>query len=219
MDITCSLCGATLHVPNEKLPTNQVVTITCPKCKGRIKVDTRDLDLKPAGPKEEDEAEEESFSEYEDDTSPLEFFEEGAKLALVLDSDDLHLSRITPALKELNYKVVQPLSLQDAISKIRLHAFDMIILSDAFDGKGLEGNPIINYLNHLSMSVRRGIYLALISNRFKTMDNMMAFAMSANLVVNPEDLPNIQLILKKSTSENEKFYKVFMDALKEAGKE
>jgi len=219
MDITCSLCGATLHVPNEKLPTNQVVTITCPKCKGRIKVDTRDLDLKPAGPKAEDEAEEESFSEYEDDTSPLEFFEEGAKLALVLDSDDLHLSRITPALKELNYKVVQPLSLQDAISKIRLHAFDMIILSDAFDGKGLEGNPIINYLNHLSMSVRRGIYLALISNRFKTMDNMMAFAMSANLVVNPEDLPNIQLILKKSTSENEKFYKVFMDALKEAGKE
>jgi DNA-directed RNA polymerase subunit RPC12/RpoP/CheY-like chemotaxis protein len=219
MDITCSLCGATLHVPNEKLPTNQVVTITCPKCKGRIKVDTRDPDLKPAGPKEKDETEEEFFSEYEDDTSPLEFFEEGAKLALVLDADDLHLSQITPALKELNYKVVQPSSLQDAISKIRLHAFDMIILSDAFDGKGLEGNPIINYLNHLSMSVRRGIYLVIISNRFKTMDNMMAFAMSANLVVNPEDLPNTQLILKKSTSENEKFYKVFMDTLKEMGKD
>jgi hypothetical protein len=48
---------------------------------------------------------------------------------------------------------------------------------------------------------------------------MMAFAMSANLVVNPEDLPNIRLILKKSASDNEKFYKVFMDTLKELGKE
>jgi predicted Zn finger-like uncharacterized protein len=219
MDITCSVCGTTLHVPDEKLPTNQVVTVTCPKCKGRIRVDTRDLDLKPAEPTKEDKAKEDFFSEYEDDTTPLDFFEEGVKLALVLDTDDLHLSQITPALEELGYKVVQPLGLQEAMSKIRLHSFDIIMLSDAFDEKGLEGNPIINYLNHLSMSVRRGIYLVLISNRFKTMDNMMAFAMSANLVVNPEDLPNTRLILKKGASENEKFYKVFMDTLKEAGKE
>jgi CheY-like chemotaxis protein len=218
MDITCSLCGTTIHVPDEKLPKNQVVTITCPKCKGKIKVDTRDLDLKPAEPKE-GMTEEGSYTQYEDDASPLEFFEEGIKLALVLDTDDLHLSQIAPALEELNYKVVRPVSLQEAMSKIRLHSFDMIILSDVFDGKGLEANPIINYLNHLSMSLRRKIYLVLISNRFKSMDNMMAFAMSANLVLNPEDLSNARLILKKGTSENEKFYKVFMDALKQAGKE
>ena len=149
----------------------------------------------------------------------MEFFEEGVKLAIVLDSDDLHLSEITPALDELGYKVIQPQGLQEAMSKIRLHPFDLIMLSDGFDGKGIEGNPIINYLNHLSMSVRRKIFLVLLSNRFKTMDNMMAFAMSANLVVNPEDLSNIRLILKKGTSENEKFYKVFKDALREIGRE
>lgn len=219
MDITCSSCGTTLNVPDEKLPPNQVVNITCPKCKGKIRVDTRELDLKPAGAKKEEEAEEEFLSEYEDDTSPLEFFEEGVKLALVLDTDDLRLSEITPALEELGYKVIQPLTLQEAMSKIRLHPFDMVILADGFDGRGLDGNPITNYLNHLSMSVRRKIFLTLISGRFKTMDNMMAFAMSANLVVNPEDLPNMRLILKKGTSENEKFYKVYMDTLREVGRE
>ena len=219
MDITCSSCGTTLSVPDEKLPQNQVVNITCPKCKGKIKVDTRELDLKPAARKNAEEAEEEFFSEYENDTGPLEFFEEGVKLAIVLESDDLRLSEIIPALEELGYKVIQPLALQEAMSKIRLHPFDMIILSDGFDGKGLEGNPIINYLNHLSMSVRRKIFLVLLSDRFKTMDNMMAFAMSANLVVNPEDLPNMRLILKKGTSENEKFYKVFTDTLREVGRE
>ncbi len=219
MDITCSSCGTTLNVPDEKLPPNQVVNITCPKCKGKIKVDTREMGLKPASSRKEEEAEEEFLSEYEDDTSPLEFFEEGVKLALVLDTDDLRLSEITPALEELGYKVIQPLTLQEAMSKIRLHPFDMVILADGFDGRGLDGNPITNYLNHLSMSVRRKIFLTLLSNRFKTMDNMMAFAMSANLVVNPEDLPNMRLILKKGTSENEKFYKVYMDTLREVGRE
>jgi hypothetical protein len=220
MDITCSACGTTLHVPDEKMPPNQVVNITCPKCKGKIRVDTRVPEPTPAAPiKEEKTGKEELWSGYEEDTSPLELFEEGVKLALVLDNDDLRLSEITPALAELGYKVVQPPSLHEATSKIRLHPFDMIILSDGFDGKGFEGNPITNYLNRLSMSVRRKIYLVLISERFKTMDNMMAFAMSANLVVNPEDLPNIRLILKKSASDNEKFYKVFMDTLKEVGKE
>jgi len=219
MDITCSSCGTTLHVPDEKLPTNQVVNITCPKCKARIKVDTRDLDLRQAGPKKEDETDKNFSSESEDDTSPLEFFEEGVKLALVLETDELYLSQMTSALEELNHKVIQPLNLQDAMSKIRLHPFDIIILSDGFDGKGLDGNAVINYLNHVSMSVRRGIYLVLVSKRFETMDNMMAFAMSANLVVNPEDLPNTRLILKKGISENDKFYKLYMDALKQAGKE
>jgi len=219
MDITCSSCGTTLSIPDEKLPTNQVVNITCPKCKGKIRVDTGELDLKPASPKKEEEVEKEFLPGYEVDTSPLEFFEEGVKLALVLDTDDLQLSEINPALEELGYKAVHSMTLQEAMSKIRLHPFDMVILADDFDGKGLDGNPITNYLNHLSMSVRRKIFLVLLSGRFKTMDNMMAFAMSANLVVNPEDLPNMRLILKKGTSENEKFYKVFMDTLKEVGKE
>jgi DNA-directed RNA polymerase subunit RPC12/RpoP len=220
MDITCSSCGTTIQVPDEKLPTNQVVNITCPKCKGKIKVDTRDLSPKPAEPTKEVEAEEEELLfDEEGDTSPLEFVEEGVKLALVLDTDGGRLSEITPALEELGYKAIQSLSLQEAMSKIRLHPFDMVMISDGFDGRGLDGNPVINYLNHLSLSVRRKIYLVLISDRFKTMDNMMAFTMSANLVVNPEDLSNIRLILKKGASDSEKFYKVFMDTLKEVGRE
>lgn len=217
MDVTCNSCGATLNVPDEKLPPNQVVSITCLKCKAKIRIDTRELDIDLTAPKKE--AVEEPGFEYEEDTSPLEFFEEGIKLALVLDADDLHVSEINATLEELAYKIIQPLSVQEAMGKLRLHHFDLIMLSDGFDGKNLEGNPITNYLNHLSMSIRRKTFLVLISDKFKTMDNMMAFALSANLVVNPDDLSDLPLILKKATSDNEKFYKVFMDTLKEAGKE
>jgi hypothetical protein len=50
------------------------------------------------------------------------------------------------------------------------------------------------------------------------MDNMMTFAMSANLVINPADLDKLQAVLKKAISENDRFYKVFMDTLKDLGR-
>ena len=53
---------------------------------------------------------------------------------------------------------------------------------------------------------------------FKTMDDMMAFALSANLVVNTKELDKLLAILKRALSDYEKFYKVFMDTLVEVGK-
>jgi len=210
MDITCDSCGAAFKIPDEKLPPNQVVIITCPKCKGKIKVDTRKPDKDIASGKTE---------ELEQDSSPLELFEEGTRLALVLNGDDGQINDISSVLKELKYKPIVAPSIQDAMGKLRLHHFDMVILSDGFDGQNLEGSPVTHYLNHLSMSVRRKIFLVLVSEKFDTMDNMIAFTLSANLVINLADLSKLRLILTKALPDHEKFYKIFMDTLKEAGKE
>jgi len=210
MHITCDSCGAAFKIPDEKLPLNQVVSITCPKCKGKIKVDTRKSDKDIVSGETE---------ELEQDSSPLELFEEGTRLALVLSGNDGQINDISSVLEELKYKPIVAPSIQDAMAKLRLHHFDMVILSDGFDGQNLEGSPVTHYLNHLSMSVRRKIFLALVSDKFKTMDNMMAFTLSANLVINPADLSKLRLILNKAIPDHEKFYKIFMDTLKEAGKE
>ena len=133
--------------------------------------------------------------------------------------DEEYVMEINATLEELSYKIVSPSSIQEAMGKIRLHNFDLIMLSDGFDGQGIESNPITHYLNHISMSVRRKIFLVLLGEKFKTMDNMMAFSASSNLVVNPTDISSIGSILKRAFSDHEKFYKVFADTLKEVGKE
>jgi hypothetical protein len=74
------------------------------------------------------------------------------------------------------------------------------------------------YINQLSMSIRRRIFLTLIGEDLKTMDEMQAFSLSANLVVNINDIKNLSFIMKKALKEHEKFYKVFMDTLAELGK-
>jgi len=210
MDVTCDACGAAFKIPDEKLPPNQVVSIACPKCKGKITVDTKKPDKDTVSGETE---------EFEQDSSPLELFEEGTKLALVLNGDDGQIKDISSALEKLSYKPIVAPSIQDAMGKLRLHHFDLIILSEGFGGQSLEGSPVAHYLNHLSMSVRRKIFLALVSDKFKTMDNMMAFTLSANLVLHPADLSKLRLILNKAILDNEKFYKIFMDTLKETGKE
>ena len=210
MDVTCDSCGVILKIPDEKVPPNQVVSITCPKCKGKIKVDTREPD------RERDTS---GIEEFEQDSSPLELFEEGTRLALVLNGDEGQAQTISSVLEELSYKPIVAPSTREAMGKLRLHHFDLIMLSDGFDGQNLEGSPITHYLNHLSMSVRRKIFFVLLSDTFKSTDNLMAFTLSANLVINPADLSNLRLILNKTIPDHEKFYKVFTDTLKEVGKE
>lgn len=214
MEVTCNHCKKTLRIPDEKVPQNQVVQIACPACKHKITLDTRQPEASTAQTPAEETVE---SSGYGDDTS-LGFYEEGTRLALVLDSDEARKDIVRAAVEDHGFRFVTTQGTRDAIGKMRFHVFDLIVLADGFDAQPLEQSPIINSLNHSPMPVRRKIFLALVGDQLQTMDNMMAFAMSANLVVHSSDTEKLSAILKKALAENERFYKVFTDTLKETGK-
>ena len=206
MEVTCSGCNAKLNIPDEKLPKDQAVNISCPKCKGKITVE----------PKNAVSASSAGHADSSSDDS-LELFYDESKLALIL-TDEATSNKIKDAVEEHGYRFIYVSSVRDALARLRLHHFDLIVLSEGFDGEEIYGGPIMNFINHMAMSSRRRIFLALISDKFKTMDNMKAFAMSANIVVNSNDLGKFSPILKRGVQEYEMFYKVFMDTLAEEGK-
>jgi predicted Zn finger-like uncharacterized protein len=211
MEITCEHCKTKLNIPDEKIPKNKALRISCPKCKKRITLDT------PKAAPKDSENDKYGYRDYTDDEA-LTFYEEGTKLALVMDNNPEQSEKIKTAVEQLGYNFISAPNTRDAIGRMRFHHFDLIILSDGFDGQGLENSPVLNYLNNISMSARRRVFVALVGERFKTMDNMMAFAMSANVVINTKERDKLSAILKRAISDNEKFYKVFMDTLVEAGK-
>jgi hypothetical protein len=234
MEVSCEKCRTRFTIPDEKVPKGRVMKLTCPKCMGGITLGSEALSPAPEH-KEETKGEdfrlrfieakaskrsaEESYS-YEDYTGDqsLEFFEEGTRLALVMADSREHSDMIRGAVEKIGYKFIPTPNTRDAIGKLRFHHFDLIILAEGFDGQPLDHSAILNYLNRLPMTVRRRVFLGLISDGFKTMDNMMAFAMSANVVINIKDTEKLHLVLRKAIAENEMFYKVFTDALVEAGK-
>ncbi len=239
MEVVCDQCKTKLNIPDEKLPRDQVVRIACPKCKNKIAIDTRTpspaeserdvaaleepdstggFHLKFIESKRDKQPDEGySYSDYGEDKA-LDFYEEGTKLALVMAGEPEQAQKIREVLDGLGYKGIVTPNTRDAIGKMRFHHFDLIFLCEGFDGQSLENSPVINHVNRMPMSVRRTVFFALMAEKFKSMDNMMAFAMSANVVINPKDMDRLALILKKATLENEKFYKVFTDILAQLGK-
>ncbi len=219
MEITCEHCEATLNIPDEKIPQGQVVRISCPKCKSKISIDTGKHLASPEQAKSGQKSKENGYSygDYSEDEA-LGAYEEGAKLALVLDPDPESSGKTRSEIEQLGYHCVSATSTRDAVGKMRFHLFDLVILSDGFDGQDLDNSPILNYLDHISLTDRRKIFVTLMGERFKSMDNLMAFAMSANAVINPNDTDKFSATLKGAVSDHERFYKVFMETLVEVGR-
>jgi len=235
MEVVCQGCESTLNIQDNKIPQGQKLSLTCPKCKKKITLEPiedasqheeaqktsngPEIALAEEGSKDTPSSSSKSYGydEYSADLD-LHFLEEGTKLALILAGNQDEESKIKASLEEIGYRTVSSPNTRDATGKMRFHRFDTIVLCDGYDNQPLDQSPILGYLNRLTMSIRRQIFLTLVGDRFKSMDNMMAFAMSANLVVCRRDIDQMPLIMNKSISENDRFYKVFTDTLAEVGK-
>lgn len=229
MDIMCDQCSGKFKIPDEKVPKGQVFSISCPKCQNKISVDTRE---KPSTAPEkapasttslEPGAEKTIFDEVESGSydaaeKPFDFLEEGVKTALLCEPDQNVRGKIRVALDNLGYQTTEPKSAREVLKQMRFHIFDMVVLNETFDTRDPDMNNILRYLQQLGMGDRRNIFVALITDRFRTMDNMMAFNKSVNLIVNLKNIDDIEKILKRGVADNELFYRVFREALVKAGR-
>ena len=210
MEVVCSGCNSKFNIPDDKIPKNQAAKFNCPKCQSRIIIEP--LEKENDTPVPENKI---SSEDHGDDYS-LDYFDD-SKLSLVMADEGIN-SKIRSSVEERNFKFITIPTIREALLKLRFHQFDLMILAEGFDGQEIAGGPIMNYLNHLSMSSRRSIFVTLIGERYQTMDEMMAFAMSADMVVNTKDLGNFATILKRGITEHDKFYKVFLDIHQQEGK-
>jgi predicted Zn finger-like uncharacterized protein len=223
MEIQCEHCSAKLNIPEEKIPKGRRIAFNCPKCKNKIKLEPpaaregTGSTMEVESPKLDHRKRAEAHDEGDEDDD-LEFYEEGVKPALIMALDERQEEAIKEATEELGYRYVAAKDTRDAIGRMRYHHFDLVVLSDQFDGAELGQSPIMQYLNNLSTSSRRKMFVALIGDHLKTMDHMTAFTLSANLVISGKDMDKLVSILRHAFTDNEKFYKVFVDVLGELGK-
>ena len=214
MEIICNNCQSKFKVPDEKIPANRRATIACPKCKGKISLGPEKGS--PGGGTSVVSAN--SSNGYDAAEKPFDFIEEEGLTALVCESNPLVRKTITNALDVLDYQITEAESTRDALKRMRYHNYDLFVINENFDTDNPESNGILLYLERLSMLVRRNMFIALISDRFRTMDNMMALNKSANLIINTKNIDDIGKILSRGITDNEYFYRIFKGTLKEVGK-
>jgi predicted Zn finger-like uncharacterized protein len=214
MNIICNNCQSKFKIPDDKIPAGGRATVACPKCKGKILLGADKA--KAAG--RVSTVDEGSGNGYDATEKPFDFIEEEGLTALVCEANPLVRKTICEALELMEYQITEAESTRDALKRMRYHNYDLFVVNENFDTDNPESNGILLYLERLSMGVRRNMFVALISNRFRTMDNMMALNKSANLIINIKNIEDIGKILSRGITDNEYFYRVFKGALKEAGR-
>jgi CheY-like chemotaxis protein len=156
--------------------------------------------------------------DYDAADRPFDFLEEGGATALVCELDPAVREKISGSLKDLGYQITAPATAKDALKAMRFHVFDVVVLNELFDEADPQANGVHQYMENMSMTTRRRFFVALVSAKFRTMDNMSAFNQSVNIVINLKNIDEAGKIIKQGVAENKAFYHIFQETLQKMGK-
>lgn len=219
MNIICESCQSKFTIDPGKIPAGRTATLTCPRCRNKILVTPPQSAQGRDDSYPKDEAASEEFDESPlSDNNEMTLDLDDSKKALVCEQDPELKPHIMRALESMEYSTHVSENTRDAIKRMRFHDYDLVIVNEMFDTRTPDTNGAHIYLEQLDMTRRRNMYVALISQRFRTMDTMMAFNKSVNIVINTGNISEFQKILERGMSKNELFYKVYKDFLRKAGK-
>ena len=87
---------------------------------------------------------------------------------------------------------------------------EFFILSEGLGQEGSQSNSLLEYIQKMPTSQRREIFVVWVGANVKSGDMLSAFSYSVNLVLQPEQLPGITKMIKKSWSQWKDLYQVFL---------
>jgi CheY-like chemotaxis protein len=148
---------------------------------------------------------------------PFGYVNPDSKTAMICEQDPVSRDKVSKAIKKIGLEVVQPATFKDALKYMRFHVFDVILVNENFNTGIGEVNNILKYLENLNMSVRRQIFVVLISAIYATMDSLQAYNKSVNMIINKSEISDIENILKQALSEHNDFYYLFKDNIRKYG--
>ncbi|HAR97653.1 MAG TPA: hypothetical protein DCS11_01900 [Syntrophus sp. (in: bacteria)] len=167
---------------------------------------------------DEDKIAGQAAESYDAADRPFDFIEAGGATAIVCESDPEKRAKLNAALKSLDYRITEAANAKDALKRMRFHVYDVAVIDERFDAENPDDNAVLKYLAGLNMSIRRQTFVVLVTERFRTLDNMAAFTKSVNMTINATNLDNAATIIKEGVEDNRAFYHIFRESLKKVGR-
>ncbi len=213
MDITCATCQGKFKIADDKIPSGRSASFACPNCRTRITVNAE-----PGPPRERVSLNEVDTGAYNPADRPFDFIEEEGKTALVCEQQPQLQKPISDTLHLMEYQITAAENARDALKRMRYHVYDVVVVNEEFDTHTPEANGVLIYLERMAMNTRRNMFVTLVSNRHRTMDNMTALMKSVNLIVNTKNIDDFGKILNRGLTEHLAFYRIHREKQKETGR-
>jgi len=233
MDIQCNECQSKFKIADEKIPEGKSASVTCPRCKNKIVIKADKGKSGSASNQNTDDAyfeddvsgDDDMGFDFDDDfpdddpdsDRAFDFIEDEGRTAMICEADPEVKKQIKPVLDFMEYHITEINNSRDAIKKLRYNSYDLIIVNERFDTTDPDNNGVLIYLARLPMLQRRKIFVALLSNRFRTMDHMMSLNKSVNMIINLKNINEMERILKHGISDSDFFYRIYNESLKTIG--
>jgi len=235
MIVSCPNCEQQLELPKKivenvkGLAAGKTIAIKCPKCGGAVALHAgmmspsagkkgkgRPGEAKPvrtvAPPRPPD------ISWLKDGRYEGKETIEDVPMALILMQEGPAREMVIGALEGIGYKAELVDSTTDAIEKIQFVDYACIVLHSLYESNDISTSLFHKEMCAMNMSKRRFIFYILIGKEFKTFYNLQALAYSANLVVNDEEVPMFDIILRKTIPEYEELFGPIMEELRHHGR-
>lgn len=209
MELICGSCANKIIVPDEKIPKGKRFSLACPRCQEKIAIDPSNEEGGSNGETSPPLAQNPYVGE-------IDFVGTEEKIALICD--EKHNGTIAPLLSRSGYRVRVSVNPKETLNLMRFSLYDLVFIDEEFGCNNIAQNVPLQYIQSMSMENRRNMQVVLMSQRLQTLNNMDAYVNSVDLVVNYADLDKLDLIIKKSLKDHDRFYKIFKESLVKLGK-
>ncbi|MDR2946551.1 MAG: hypothetical protein LBV79_07400 [Candidatus Adiutrix sp.] len=142
---------------------------------------------------------------------------DGHSKALVVYDDEQIGEALAAKLEALGFEATVAVNLRDAAKHLKFASFDIALVQEDYYGASLVSNHLLKSIQNLDSQTRRAMRVVLISPTMTTLDDLLAFSLSFDAVVNKADLETIDRILMSVMARAKKFYAVYREILTEHG--
>lgn len=204
--VYCENCEKRLMIPSDKIPFGKKIRIKCPVCQNNIEL------IRENQTKNDFEIEIERWKREEAIADDI--FMDGREGMLICSSDDQALEKLSRMFSQEDYNIKTANTGREAFKYLREGLFQIVILDEAIGKTGSnEHGILLFYIQKLPMTIRRNLFLCLISDSLKTGDRWAAFRLGVDLVVNRGSIDLVDELLHYTIGVKKRFYAPFMEEL------
>jgi predicted Zn finger-like uncharacterized protein len=223
----CPSCANRIVVDDSRVP-DRAFSVRCPKCQTMVKFPgktaapaaatppsaERAPAEAPAPPPPPGSGAAETLGEQTMAHLRRELAEAGRPRGQVLVAlaDRGLAGTLTLPLSRIGYTAETLENADDATRRLEQGLYEVVITTREGSGASARGETLYERIGRLGPDARRGIFLVLVDEQYRTGDGSAAFIALADLVVNPRDAGTVEPVLLTAIAERKRLYQVFLDA-------
>jgi predicted Zn finger-like uncharacterized protein len=210
----CSQCSSRIQIDDSKVP-DKPFKVKCPKCQAVITLPGKGA---PAGNGGAEAAAPPPAPAYEPPLAPSPAAVARRERAASSQNDALvalsgpAASAIQAVLVSLGYNVDVVDDPEEGVRLVEQGVYELAVTSRAQGDGGKE--TLYQRLGRLATDYRRGVFVILVGDEFRTGDGTQAWVAQADLVVHPNDAARAEHLIRSVVQERKRLYQPLHDARK-----